>query len=118
LVRLTAFFGDFAGLGTVNPPKNGPKLRAKRADQARGCSLGRRRHWGVELADAMKAEQIDWQRDLDDPYLFHGSALGHKLSLRMNDFPHEVMFTLLSEGTVIDEFDDRPGRWHLPSRSP
>jgi hypothetical protein len=29
LVRLTAFFGEFAGLGTVNPPKNGPKPRAR-----------------------------------------------------------------------------------------
>lgn len=51
---------------------------------------------------------ISWQRDLDDPFLFHGSALGQNHSLRIGDFPDEPMFTLMTEGRVRGQFDDRP----------
>jgi hypothetical protein len=67
-------------------------------------------------AERLQRERIAWQRDPDNPYLFHASALGLELRLRINDCPEEVMFTLMAGEGVIAEFDDQPPRWTLPRR--
>jgi hypothetical protein len=57
--------------------------------------------------------ELDWIADLDNPYLFHAEFEGVRWSLRVNDFPDEVMFTLIVAGEVVAEFDDRPPGWHM-----
>jgi hypothetical protein len=70
-----------------------------------------------DLVSALKAEPIVWERDLDDPFLFHASALGHDLSLRIGNFPDEVMFSLSANGRHLDDFDNRPPGWEIPPRA-
>lgn len=67
------------------------------------------------LVDRLARERVEWSRDADNPFVFRASALGHNFTLRLNDFPNEVMFSVFADGELLAEFDDRPRGWRLPA---
>ncbi len=50
--------------------------------------------------------------DLDVPW--QAVLGGHTLTVRLNDFPDEALYSLLADGTVVAEFDDWPSAWTRP----
>jgi hypothetical protein len=69
-----------------------------------------------DFVEALKAQAIIWQRDLDDPHLLHATALGQEVSLRIGDFPDAPLFTVFTSEGTLSQFDDRPLKWQIPPR--
>ena len=59
------------------------------------------------------AAAIDWQADLDNPFVFHADHGGVHWTLKVNDFPEQVMFSLFRSDALVAEFDNRPSGWHM-----
>jgi len=69
--------------------------------------------WVGRVPRELILAEIDWRVDLGSPFVFHVEREGVGWSLRVNDFPDEVMFSLFRAGVLVAEFDDRPVGWHL-----
>lgn len=55
---------------------------------------------------------IDWTANDDDlDFPWRASLNGRTLTLRMNDFPDETLYSLLIDGQVVGSFDDWPSAW-------
>lgn len=55
-------------------------------------------------------EEIIWKRAKDPRFPFSASYDGQTLILRLNDFPAEHLYTLITDGAEVD-FDDWPAKW-------
>jgi hypothetical protein len=42
---------------------------------------------------------------------------GHKLAVRLNDFPDEALYSLLVDGSAVADFDEWPADWTRPVSS-
>lgn len=68
--------------------------------------------WASIPPDLLTAT-LEWRVDLDNPYVFHALLGAVKWTLQVNDFPEEIMFTLLRAGELVARFDERPPGWHM-----
>jgi hypothetical protein len=71
--------------------------------------------WEAIPSKLLSAE-IDWQVDLDNPFIFHARHMNEDWTLRVNDFPEQIMFSLLKDEQLVAEFDDRPLGWRMHRR--
>lgn len=57
---------------------------------------------------------ISWAatEELDTPWRSQSGR--HSLTVRLNDFPDEALYSLLVDGTVVAHFDDWPALWTRP----
>ena len=69
--------------------------------------------WG-ELPFGVENDSVVWERDPDNQYLFHARWDGLNVSMRLNDFPEESLFTFFVEGSPVAERDQFPRSWRLP----
>lgn len=60
---------------------------------------------------------IKWALGDDPEYPYKANYEGHKLLLRLNDFPEEELYALIADGEEITNFDDWPNSWTRPSVS-
>jgi DNA-binding transcriptional ArsR family regulator len=60
---------------------------------------------------------IKWLRGEDPEYPYQAEHEGHKLLVRLNDFPEEEFYALIADGEEITNFDDWPDSWTRPSLS-
>ena len=60
---------------------------------------------------------IEWSRGRDPEYPYEAEHDGHKLLVRLNDFPEEELYALIADGEEITNFDDWPDSWTRPSAS-
>lgn len=59
--------------------------------------------------------RINWFRGKDPEYPYEARHDGHKLQLRLNDFPDEELYALLEDGKEIANIDDWPDSWNRSS---
>ncbi len=57
--------------------------------------------------------KIIWNEEKIDRFHFHANVDGKKLSLRLNDFPEEPMFTLFVDNFPVINFTERPENWKM-----
>ena len=67
----------------------------------------------TRVPPTLLAAEIQWIADLDNQFLYQADFGGKRWSLRINDFPDEVPFSLMVDNGVVAEFDDRPAGWQL-----
>jgi hypothetical protein len=61
-------------------------------------------------------EEIHWQRDTEHKGFFFAEVRGAKVEMRLNNFPDEVLCTLLLGSESLD-LDNWGQNWHLPEYS-
>ena len=59
-----------------------------------------------------KRKLLIWKKHPSDQRYWMSSVGNQTLYLRMNNFPEEPLYTLISS-TVIENFDDLPSQWIL-----
>jgi hypothetical protein len=64
------------------------------------------------MLDYLKKCRIDWVRSTT-PYEYMAVVLGSTWRLRLNDFPDEVLLTLIDEAGNEVNLEERPARWGL-----
>lgn len=64
---------------------------------------------------ALLETPISWTESADPEIPWTATFGDLSLAIRLNDFPDEVMFTLLVNGKPLDDFDDWPPRWTRPA---
>ncbi len=60
---------------------------------------------------------ISWNASDDPDTPWHTLFGSHRLAVRMNDFPDEVLYTLLIDEKDVADFDDWPALWTRPATS-
>ncbi|HTR54435.1 MAG TPA: hypothetical protein VMJ10_27270 [Kofleriaceae bacterium] len=65
----------------------------------------------AKLADS----PLTWERTGDGELAYRTTVEGQTMTLRVNDFLDEAMYTLLAEGQEISDFDNWPDAWVRPS---
>ena len=60
---------------------------------------------------------IEWSQGADPEYPYEAEHEGHKLLVRLNDFPETELYALIADGEEITSFDDWPDSWTRPSVS-
>lgn len=69
---------------------------------------------GVKLGINTK-RAIDWSRTSDPEFPFSALVDGETWVVRVNDFPEEVLYTLLIAGREVANFNDWPPAWRRPT---
>lgn len=54
---------------------------------------------------------LKWNKSDDVECPYHTEFNGHKLQVRLNDFPDEKMYSLIIDGDSLCSFDDWPKNW-------
>ncbi len=57
-------------------------------------------------------EEIAWHKTGDAEVPYQALVHGKPLTIRLNDFPDEPLYTLLVDGVESRHFDDWPAKWH------
>ena len=52
-----------------------------------------------------------WKKTPDAEYPYSVMIEGEQWLIRLNDFPEEHLYTLLTNGVAVAEFDDWPATW-------
>lgn len=60
--------------------------------------------------------EITWRETGDAEFPYQASADGKQLTIRLNDFPEEPLYTLLVEDLESGHFDDWPATWRKNAR--
>lgn len=55
--------------------------------------------------------KLKWIKTDDPEYPYQIQYNEHNLQIKLNDFPDEVLYTLLVDGVSIKDFDDWPSSW-------
>lgn len=55
--------------------------------------------------------KLDWEKTNDQFYPYKSSLQDKNLTLRINDYPEEPMYTLITDGEIIESFDNWPVGW-------
>ncbi|QSQ23304.1 hypothetical protein JY651_50940 [Pyxidicoccus parkwayensis] len=66
-------------------------------------------------ADELMTRKLSWSKVSDPEHPFRAQVDGHTLTIRLNDFPEEPMYSLLIDGKDASDFDDWPKIWSRPS---
>lgn len=67
----------------------------------------------TNIFDEIRDSQIDWE-ELSGPY-FQARFRGKIVKLRLNDFPDEVLWTLIVDGEE-QNLEETPALWTLPKQ--
>ena len=59
---------------------------------------------------------VNWDKTTDVYYPYQANVDGQRWDLQLNDFPAEMLYTLLIDGIPIMSFDDWPSAWKRPTR--
>lgn len=60
---------------------------------------------------------IEWSFGDDPEYPYEAKYEGHRLLVRLNDFPETELYALIADGEEITNFDEWPNSWIRPSVS-
>ena len=60
------------------------------------------------------ARPIEWAQTGDGEFPYAVTADGHQLTVRINDFPAEPMYTIMIDGVEWTDLDDWPAAWKRP----
>lgn len=63
---------------------------------------------------ALTERPIAWEHSGDGEYPYHAEVDGRTLTVRVNDFPAEPLYTLIVDGAELADLDDWPSQWRRP----
>ncbi|MFI5910513.1 hypothetical protein [Dactylosporangium sp. NPDC051541] len=63
---------------------------------------------------ALTERTIAWEHSGDGEFPYHAEVDGRTLTVRVNDFPAEPLYTLIVDGSVLADLDDWPRSWRRP----
>jgi hypothetical protein len=69
------------------------------------------------IADRLRASAIVWESTGGGEVPYRARAGERTLTVRVNDFPAEPLYTLLVDGQAVDDLEDWPAAWARPARS-
>ncbi|HUR95179.1 MAG TPA: DUF416 family protein [Gemmatimonadales bacterium] len=72
-----------------------------------------RAHANPELATHL-GQTVEWTATEDFDYPWAAAPGGSRWRVRLNDFPDEIMYTLIVEDRPVGDFHDWPDRWRRP----
>jgi hypothetical protein len=67
----------------------------------------------VRMVERMAAD-ITWSRTGDGEFPYRAGFQGHVLTLRVNDFPAEPLYSVMCEGQDLGDLEDWPSTWIRP----
>ena len=62
----------------------------------------------------LTATPIRWEHSGDGEFPYHAEVDGRTLTVRVNDFPAEPLYTLIVDGDELVDLDDWPTVWRRP----
>jgi hypothetical protein len=62
----------------------------------------------------LTATPIRWEHSGDGEFPYHAEIDGRSLTVRVNDFPADPLYTLLVDGAELVDLDDWPPVWRRP----
>ncbi|GAB3840120.1 hypothetical protein ACFPIJ_34105 [Dactylosporangium cerinum] len=62
----------------------------------------------------LTATPIRWEHSGDGEFPYHAEVDGRTLTVRVNDFPAEPLYTLIVDGSELVDLDDWPTVWRRP----
>ncbi|MEU7874056.1 hypothetical protein [Dactylosporangium sp. NPDC049140] len=63
---------------------------------------------------ALTERPIAWEHSGDGEFPYHAEVDGRTLTVRVNDFPAEPVYTLIVDGAELADLDDWPRSWRRP----
>lgn len=66
------------------------------------------------ICEKLHAMPLVWEHTGDGVVPFRTSVGERTLTVRVNDFPAEPLYTLLVDGDEVEDLDDWPDAWHKP----
>lgn len=72
----------------------------------------------MDNKDMYFSESVKWENTGHYLYLYKATVNDQYWLIRINDFPDEMLYTLLIDNKIIADFDDWPLQWERPNRSP
>ncbi|WP_432825293.1 hypothetical protein [Dactylosporangium sp. CA-092794] len=63
---------------------------------------------------ALTDRPIAWEHSGDGEFPYHAEIDGRTLTVRVNDFPAEPLYTLIVDGAELADLDDWPSTWRRP----
>ncbi len=69
-------------------------------------------------ADELMTRKLSWTKASDPLHPFQTQVDGHMLTIRLNDFPEESMYSLLIDSEAVSDFDEWPKSWSRPPDRP
>lgn len=66
------------------------------------------------IIQQLVAASLVWEATGDGESPYRSSVEGRRLTIRVNDFPAEPMYTLIAEGDEIADLEDWPAAWIKP----
>lgn len=67
------------------------------------------------IAARRRATPLVWERTGDGEFPYRIQVKGSTLTLRVNDFPAEPLYTLLVDGQEVEDLEDWPPAWVRPA---
>ena len=67
------------------------------------------------LSDRRRSSALQWESTGDGEVPYRALVDGRALSIRVNDFPAEPLYTLLVDGHEVEDLDDWPSAWMKPA---
>ena len=104
-------FPDPGFLGRVGAAGAGEGVERLTEDAFARLVAARRR----PIADRLRASAIVWESTGDGEVPYRTCAGGRTLTVRVNDFPAEPLYTLLADGQAVDDLEDWPTAWVRPA---
>jgi hypothetical protein len=72
-----------------------------------------REQWRNESIQWVNVDQAE--RSAENYVVYRASVRGARLTIRVNDFPEELLYTLLVNGEAVEDFNQWPTCWERPA---
>ncbi len=70
----------------------------------------------MAVATSYLTEAVSWKKNANNAiYPYAATINGHKCLIRINDFPDNPLYTLISDGRELESFDEWPEHWKRPT---
>lgn len=70
------------------------------------------------IAEKLHAAPLVWEPTGDGEFPYRTKVGEQVLTIRVNDFPAEPLYSVLVGGEAIEDLDDWPAAWKKPTRDP
>ena len=65
------------------------------------------------LSTLLKDTEVVWHSTTNPVFPYRATVGNHELTLRVNDFPKEKLYSVMHENNPIDSLNDLPSNWTM-----
>jgi hypothetical protein len=65
-------------------------------------------------SSSASAREITWHSTGDGEIPYEAKVDGQRWTVQVNDFPAEALYTLIIDGTPVEDLEDWPSAWQRP----